>query len=329
MTLYDRLDWHRDGAIAAGQPEENAFAHAGMYLSWLIRHDLHDPNLFAANHVEAVKRGEMTGSDLVDDIDGKLGAWLLTAEGVSFSDARYDAYLDELRKLFADVPDYGVVEDADNYRVVEGVLDRLYAEWVDAQRPAATPTPFPDVVPSVLTGVHVRLPPGFDESELQALLGPYGDMPVTVERHGERPGSHVAPELEALIPRDLTSPPMDVTSASAANWRSSKLNRALKLLDVRAKDAVVVTGLGGRGRETLLIAICVVPGVHAARLATVLEAVFPTPPDAARTERTIGDRVVVWTSTSAFELAYWARDGLAIGASGTQADIERAIRRLP
>jgi hypothetical protein len=30
VTLYDRVDWHRDGAIAAGQPEENAFVHAGM-----------------------------------------------------------------------------------------------------------------------------------------------------------------------------------------------------------------------------------------------------------------------------------------------------------
>src|SRR5690349_15012547 len=43
VTSYDRIDWHLDSAIAAGQPEENAFAHIGLYLAWLIRHDLHDP----------------------------------------------------------------------------------------------------------------------------------------------------------------------------------------------------------------------------------------------------------------------------------------------
>ena len=72
VTLYDELDWHYDTAIEAGQPEENAFTHIGLYLAWLIRHDLHDPDLIPKQHSDALKRGEMTGSDLADDIDGKL-----------------------------------------------------------------------------------------------------------------------------------------------------------------------------------------------------------------------------------------------------------------
>ena len=69
VAVYDKLDWHFDSAVAAGQPPENAFTHIGFYLAWLIRHDLHNARFLPPEHVEAVKHGEMTGSDLADDID--------------------------------------------------------------------------------------------------------------------------------------------------------------------------------------------------------------------------------------------------------------------
>ncbi|MCA1570346.1 MAG: hypothetical protein LC798_08540 [Chloroflexi bacterium] len=81
MTIYDRLDWHVDTAVSSGQPPENAFIHIGFYLAWLIRHDLHDPRHFPPEHVDAVKQGDMTGSDLADDIDAKLTSLDLNAEG--------------------------------------------------------------------------------------------------------------------------------------------------------------------------------------------------------------------------------------------------------
>jgi hypothetical protein len=65
MAAYDKLDWHYDAAVEAGQPGENGFTHIGIYLAWLIRHDLHDPDSFPADHVEAIKRGKMTGSNAV------------------------------------------------------------------------------------------------------------------------------------------------------------------------------------------------------------------------------------------------------------------------
>ena len=99
-VTYDRLDWHHDSAIAAGQPPENAFTHIGLYLAWIIRHDLHDSRFFPADHVAAVKGFEMTGSDLSDDIDTKLMPLLMNAEGQAFSDARYGTYLDEYATVF-------------------------------------------------------------------------------------------------------------------------------------------------------------------------------------------------------------------------------------
>jgi hypothetical protein len=128
VAVYDKLDWQFDSAVSAGQPPENAFTHIGFYLAWLIRHDLHNPNFLPAEHVEAVKRGEMTGSDLADDIDMQLVSDVMNREGRAFSDARYGAYATEYGEVFENLPDYSVVDDEANYRRAEELLDRQYAE---------------------------------------------------------------------------------------------------------------------------------------------------------------------------------------------------------
>ena len=129
----------RGFAIDAGQPPENAFTHIGFYLAWLIRHDLHDRRWFPREHVAAVLSGEMTGSDLADDTDGKLMSEHMTDEGSAFSDARYRAYLHEYERLVADEPDYSVVDDAANYTRIAAAIDALYAAWVAGGRPASEP----------------------------------------------------------------------------------------------------------------------------------------------------------------------------------------------
>lgn len=89
MTLYDKLDWHAGSAVENGQPEEHGFAHIGLYLRWLVLHDLHDRSFIPDDHAAAVAAGDMTGSHLADDIDTKLGSWVMTREGAGFSDACY------------------------------------------------------------------------------------------------------------------------------------------------------------------------------------------------------------------------------------------------
>src|SRR5439155_18837287 len=66
---------------------------------------------------------------------------------------------------------------------------------------------------------------------------------------------HAAPEPEALISRDAALPPIALSSASATDWRSSLLNRSLKRLGFRPRDAVVVSGVGGRADEAIMIAV--------------------------------------------------------------------------
>ena len=329
VAIYDKLDWHFDSAVSAGQPPENAFTHIGFYLAWLIRHDLHNSRLLPPEHVEAVKRGEMTGSDLADDIDTKLVSQVMNGEGRAFSDGRYGTYTTEYGKVFKDLPDYGVVDDDSNYRLAEQLLDRLYGQWVAEGRPKAPPEPpFEGDIPAS-TSVSVMLPPGFSEDQLGELLAPRGDTELTaMGPPTEEQMPHRSPELEALIPRDLTSPAMQVSSVSATDWGSSLLKRALKRLEIRPKDAIVVNGLGGKGEQTLTVSIYGVPNLSAERLEAEFQSVIFRLPGSTWQRRDIAGRQVNWASGREFNVAFWARDGVVIHVAGEVAAVERAVERL-
>ena len=331
MTSYDRIDWHLNGAIEAGQPEENAFAHIGLYLAWLIRHDLHDPSTFPRDHIDAVKRGEMTGSDLADDVDGKLVGRDMNAEGRAFSDARYEAYLDEYGTLFDDLPEYSVKDDPAAYAKVERLLDRIYAEWVETGRqgPPQRVDPVIDVEDFPATSSMVMVPQGMEQDQIQDLLAYLpGDVQVLAS-DAVGPHSHVAPELEGLIPTDLTSPPMEIESDPASGWGSSLLTRALKRLGVAPKDAVVVHGMGGGGDRTLTVTIYEVPMIDASSLASEFRSVIFRLPGTEWEARTIDGRDVMWASGQEFTVAFWTRDGMVVHVTGQPKAIVGAIGRLP
>jgi hypothetical protein len=330
VAVYDKLDWHFDGAISAGQPPDNAFTHIGFYLAWLIRHDFHNAKSLPAEHVDAVKRGEMTGSDLAADIDKKLVSQVMNAEGRAFSDARYGAYTTEYGETFKDYDDYAVIDDEANYERAAELLDRLYADWIAAGRPKAPPEPpFEGDIP-IPTSVSVMLPPGFSEDQLGELLAPWSDTEVTVMRPPtEQQMPHLAPDLEQLIPRDLTSPPLEVSSVRATDWGSSLLNRALKRLETKPEDAVVVTGMGGQAEQTLTVTIYGVSGIAADRLGREFQAVFPRLPGSKWHKRPVGGKAVSWASGREFAQAVWALDGMVIEVAGNAEAVERAVARLP
>lgn len=134
-TAYDKADWHEDGASAAGQPADWAFTHIGLYLAWLIRQDLHNPDIIRSDWVAAVKAGQMTGSDLSAAVDGALVSDVMNAEGRAFSDAYYQTYLDDYDATFVGMPEDGVPDDAASYARIAAVIDRRYRAWVEQGRP--------------------------------------------------------------------------------------------------------------------------------------------------------------------------------------------------
>jgi hypothetical protein len=314
VTLYDELDWHYDTAIEAGQPEENAFTHIGLYLAWLIRHDLHDPDLIPRHHSDALKRGEMTGSDLADDIDGKLVGDVMTPEGQAFSDAVYQRYLADYATAFGNVPEYGVADDAAAYARIEPFIDRLYAEWVASGGPLAAAGPDADV----------DFTPPLDDQDIAAFESAVSVVPPL----GPDDKPHEAPELERLLPTDLTDPPLETWSVSASGWGSSLLKHALTRLEVSPGDAVVVVGIGGHGEKTLTITLYAVPDVPADRLTEEFELVISLPPKGEWGVRQIAGKSVQWAAGSEFTVAIWARDGLVVHVAGDATEVERAATRL-
>ena len=66
MTTFDGLDWHLAAAAERGHPAAHAFAHIGLYLAWVIRNDLHNPDAIPADGVAAVLSGEPAGPAIPD-----------------------------------------------------------------------------------------------------------------------------------------------------------------------------------------------------------------------------------------------------------------------
>jgi len=277
VATYDRLDWHYDSAIAAGQPPENAFTHIGFYLAWIIRHDFHDADVFPASHVAAVKSGEMTGSDLSDDIDTKLVPPVMNAEGQAFSDARYAKYLAEYSKMFADVPDYAVVDDPASYARVAPMIDALYAAWIAGGRPDADADAGGSTESDLFDG------PDLSDMAREQIDAAMAELALAYDRFAEdEPDpelmSKLAPELESLIPADLTDPPMRTNSVRASAWGSSLLTRSLRRLDVDPMEATVVVAMGGRGAGSLTVMLYQIPGIAAERLLAEIESAITLPP---------------------------------------------------
>ena len=321
---YDRLDWHADGAIEAGQPPENGFTHIGLYLAWLIRQDLHDRDFFPAAHVAAVKTGEMTGSDLADDIDGKLVADDLSDEGRAFSDARYAAYTAAFEATFANEVRYSVGDDEAAYTRIAPVIDAIYAAWVADGRPAAAA---PMAVPPAPPAVERPLPDQVSMRLMQESMDRIAAELRPAEPWPPRP--RATPDLEALIPADLADPPLRVSSVAASDWGSSLLRRALKRLGVRAGDGRVVSAVGGHGDETLVVMLYSVPETDHGRLVAEFVDVITLPPRGRWATREVAGRVVQWASGAEFTVAFWATDGLVVHVAGRVDLVEAAIPRLP
>jgi hypothetical protein len=332
MAYYDRVDYHEDGALAAGQPIEQAAAHIGLFLQWLIRRDLHSPEMIPEAHVAAVRDGRLTGSDLMDDIDGKLGSFDVTAEGAAFTGFMYDRYLDAFNEEFAEDGEYATLDDAASYVRIAPRIDALWETWVAAGRP------IPPTEPESEPANGPAWPPD-REPTLEQIDAINAEMVESMREAGyevhavrvdQLPRPHASPAAEAGIPVDLTDPPLELSSVPASRFGSSLLNRALKTLGVAAKDATVISGVGGSGESTLMVARYIVPGVPADRLLEVM-ALGIHAPSGRWVREQVGDKQVAVSRDRQFVVMYYARDGVVtdVGASiEAEADVRRAIERL-
>jgi hypothetical protein len=331
VTKYDDADWHYDGATAAGQPIEHAFAHIGLYLGWLIRRGFHRPDMFTAEDVAAVRSGEMTGSDLADEVDAKLASDMIADEGRRFTDFYYNStFLKDFSATFPTDPDYSVADDAASYARIGPVLDHAFEGWVAAGRPGLVPQ---DPERRIETPAYAR-GPGIPNSMTSAELDAFMDdlvsrLPVHEMRVDEMEPPHEAPDLERLVRDRLGAGTSDIASATANHWGSSKLSRALKRLGVHPRDATVVSAIAGDGEHATMVAVYVLPEIDAATLEAEFATAIHRPSPRPWQPTEIAGRRVLVADGREFIAIYWAVDGMVfhLGAS-KGVDLTPLVERL-
>ena len=146
---YDRWNWHTEGDFPKDQMPEQGYVHIGMYLAWLIRQDMLDPDWVARSGVRravgAVSEGSETVTALRDVTDGALTSDMLSAEGMAFTSAYYApeyGYSRDWRGVFGRRADrYDVPDEWETYKRIAPLIDRRHAEWVAASKPELLPMP--------------------------------------------------------------------------------------------------------------------------------------------------------------------------------------------
>jgi hypothetical protein len=154
---YDDLDYHLGGKFPEGFPEEHGWTHIGVFLIWLIEHDLHS-NAWTADDpafgelVRRIPARTMEPSDLIDVCDGVLVDEMLSGRGNAFARACYDDYLELFGAVMLDHVERGpfwrrfIRSDVDSYHADPGWrtydvmaphIAALYAGWEAGAAPPA------------------------------------------------------------------------------------------------------------------------------------------------------------------------------------------------
>jgi len=153
---YDRWKWHTEGAFPKDRLPEQGYVHIGMYIAWLIRHDMLDPAWVARSGVKravaAVTDGSETATALRDMTDGALTSDMLTADGMAFTSAYYApeyGYPRDWRRVFGRRADkYDVSDEWGTYERIAPVIERRHEEWVAEGKPELLQ--MPNMVPNWL-----------------------------------------------------------------------------------------------------------------------------------------------------------------------------------
>jgi len=90
---YDSWRWHTEGAFPKDQLPEQGYVHIGVFLTWLINHDMLDPDWIAGSGVKravaAIRERQETTCALRDMTGGRFTSDMLTVEGRGFTGAYY------------------------------------------------------------------------------------------------------------------------------------------------------------------------------------------------------------------------------------------------
>jgi hypothetical protein len=133
--VYDKADWHTEGDFPDDLPDDQANVHTGMFVGWLIDHDMILEEFWAA--AERFKRKKSTGAQVYETWGGGLLSDMLTYEGNEFAREYYEgAFADDYRELLVrDLPSfYHVADTWENYKIMKQRIEGRFQAWKKKQR---------------------------------------------------------------------------------------------------------------------------------------------------------------------------------------------------
>jgi hypothetical protein len=149
--VYDKAKYHSGGNFPKDLKEYQAYVHTGMFVAWLIEHDMISAE-FAAETAR-FRSGELTGTQVYELWDGALVDDMLTDEGNRFAESYFDfqsgQFLKDYEEVFPNAPTLYHVEDTRaNYERIRDRINQRYEAWKKSPPPNQSPEPTA-VTPSV------------------------------------------------------------------------------------------------------------------------------------------------------------------------------------
>ncbi len=134
-TIYDNAKTHFLGNFPDSLPIEQAYVHIGMYLGWIIEHELYSDYFEeeATVQIFRFKRREISCTILSEIWDGYLGFELFNKHGNMFTYYYYGSGLyrndyDEI--LVKGLPSiYHVTDTWENYEKIKNRIDLRFQDW--------------------------------------------------------------------------------------------------------------------------------------------------------------------------------------------------------
>lgn len=134
--VYDKAKYHYDGDFPKGLQRKQAFVHTGMFIGWLIEHDMIAKEFL--DETQGFRERKLTGAQVYKAWDGCLTSDVLTDEGNAFAKYYYDGaggqggpYFEDYGvALVGDLPSlYHVKDTWENYDTIRKQIDQRYEDW--------------------------------------------------------------------------------------------------------------------------------------------------------------------------------------------------------
>lgn len=134
-SIYDNAKNHFMGNFPKALPIEQAYVHIGIYLGWIVDHELYSEYFEdeAGVQIYRFKNKEISCTILSEIWDGYLGHELFSEEGNLFTYYYYGSgiYHKDYQTLLADdLPSiYYVRDDWDTFEKMSAKIEARYEEW--------------------------------------------------------------------------------------------------------------------------------------------------------------------------------------------------------